>query len=386
MDKLSNLFTEHAVICFSHLRWNLVYQRPQHLMARCSELSRVFYVEEPIFSQENDYCKLTRHNAVTVVTPVLLDDPNEPNIAQRIKNLLQDLFVSQSIIRYIFWYYTPMALTFTRDFQPALVIYDCMDELSAFKFAPTELIELEQELFIKADIVFTGGKSLYEHKKEQHHNIYPLPSSIDKEHFEIAKQISDDPDDQKRIAHPRLGYCGVIDERFDVDLIDKVADKKRGWNFIFIGPVVKIETSALPQHPNIYYLGPKRYDELPLYLAGWDVALIPFVRNQYTEFISPTKTPEYLAAGKPVISTSIKDVVNPYGINGLVKIADTSDEFIRAAEFIFSKGMGENWVKDVDDFLSGNSWNKTWTSMLELIKMTLQEKSNLITLKKRYYV
>jgi glycosyltransferase involved in cell wall biosynthesis len=385
MNEVYNL-TGYTLVCFSHLRWNFVYQRPQHLMSRCSKLCRVFYIEEPIFSNESDRYQLNVQDNVGIVTPILNDEANEKNTAVRINDLLKDLFQYQSINKYLFWYYTPMALSFTESFDPELIIYDCMDELSAFRFVPAELKELEKEMFRRADLVLTGGQNLYEHKKDWHHNIYPLPSSIDREHFARARSFDTDPADQREVRHPRFGYYGVIDERFDVDLIDTVAAEKPDWYFIFIGPVVKIDPSSLPNHSNICYLGSKKYEELPGYLAGWDIALIPFVRNQYTEFISPTKTPEYLAAGKPVISTSIKDVVSPYGINGLVKIADSPDEFIHAADSILSEGTGEHWLRDVDNFLSVNSWDKTWTRVLELMKMAMHEENKLSTLKKRHYV
>jgi UDP-galactopyranose mutase len=386
MGKIYNLNTEYVFICFSHLRWNFVYQRPQHLMTRCSRLAKTFYVEEPVFSKEADHYKLVYQDNVGIVTPILSEEANEKNIALRIKDLLQDFFLSESITKYIFWYYTPMALSFTEDFEPALIVYDCMDELSAFKFAPPELPKLEAKLFTKADLVFTGGQSLFEHKRTHHRNIYPMPSSIDKEHFARARKPDNDPADQLEIAHPRLGYYGVIDERFAVSLISKVTEKRPDWHFIFIGPVVKIDPSSLPRHSNIYYLGGKTYEELPSYIAGWDIALIPFARNESTRFISPTKTPEYLAAGKPVISTSIKDVVDPYAINGLIKIADTSDEFINAAESIFTNGVEARWLRNVDHFLAGNSWDKAWTSMLELIMITLDEKNKLSTPKTQHYV
>jgi len=383
MDKIYNLITGHVIICFSHLRWNLVYQRPHHLMTRFAELSRVFFIEEPRFNSDTDHYELVQRGNVTVVTPMLAGVSNDDSTPSRIRDILEDLFHAESISKYIFWYYTPMALKFSMDFKPVLVIYDCMDELAAFKFAPAELTELEKELFKRADLVFTGGYSLYEHKKQLHHNIYPLPSSIDKEHFALAKKPMADRDDQRGIPHPRFGFFGVIDERFDIDLIYQVAVQKPDWNFIFLGPIVKIDVESLPQRPNVYYLGSKTYDELPFYLAGWDIAIIPFVRNQFTQFISPTKTPEYLAAGKPVISTSIRDVVDPYAINGLVKVADTPAEFIREAKVILSEGMGEKWVEDVEQFLASNSWHKTWTSMLELMKLAVDEKNNSLSVEKK---
>jgi len=261
-----------------------------------------------------------------------------------------------------------------------------MDELSAFRFAPAELKELEMEMFRQADLVFAGGQSLFEHKKALHHNIYPLPSSIDKEHFGRARKLNGNPVDQEQIPYPRFGYYGVIDERLDVELINKVALEKPDWHFIFIGPIVKIDSSSLPKHPNIHYLGSKSYKELPFYIAGWDIALIPFARNESTQFISPTKTPEYLAGGKPVISSSIKDIVDLYGVSGLVKIADTSEEFIRAGESILSGGMGVKWLEDVDSLLAGNSWDKTWATMLQLMTMTMDEKRKPFILKTNYYV
>ncbi|HEY0432282.1 MAG TPA: glycosyltransferase family 1 protein, partial [Chitinophagaceae bacterium] len=361
MEKSNNIFSDQVLICLSHLRWNFVYQRPQHLMARFAQLMTVYFVEEPVFGDHRDEYRIERQGNVFVVVPCLSAEGDAQTIPVRLNKVLHQLIASEDISRYILWYYTPMALRFTNDLAPSLVVYDCMDELSAFRFAPPELKDLERQMFEKADIVFTGGRSLYDRKKEWHHNIYPLPSSIDRDHFAQARNIPRDPADQADIPRPRFGFYGVIDERFDIDLIAAVAAEKRGWHFILVGPVVKIDPDILPQRSNIHYTGSRGYAELPAYLAGWDIAIIPFVRNESTEFISPTKTPEYLAAGKPVISTSIKDVVDPYEVNGLVRIADDPDNFIAAAEAILANGMGANWARDVELFLSGTSWDRTWT-------------------------
>src|SRR5690606_18034274 len=269
------------------------------------------------------------------------------------------------IENYIFEYYTPMALKFTSHLKPLSIIYDCMDELSAFKFAPAELKLLEQEMFSKADLVFTGGYSLFHAKKNLHKNIYPFPSSIDKEHFGKARNCIKKPADQEKVKGYKLGFFGVIDERFDRKLLAELADKKPEWQFILLGPVVKINPGDLPQRKNIHYLGGKSYNELPDYIAGWDIAMIPFEKNESTKFISPTKTPEYLAAGKPVISASIMDVVKPYGDEGLVHIADTADEYIDAVEKIqaLSKRERDAWLNKVDYFLKYNSWDNTWNKM-----------------------
>jgi UDP-galactopyranose mutase len=133
-----------------------------------------------------------------------------------------------------------------------------------------------------------------------------------------------------------------------------------------IGPVVKIDEASLPRLANIHYLGMKSYDELPSYMAGWDVAILPFAHNAATRFISPTKTPEYLAAGCPVVSTSIRDVVRPYGERRLVAIADTPSEFADAIAAALTVD-GRESVARADRFLAQLSWDRTWSAMNALV-------------------
>ena len=358
------------LVCFSHLRWDFVYQRPQHLLSRCARDGRVFFIEEPVFGNSSMRLEVRETDSgVVVVVPQLPDGlRSDVAITAVMKEMIYRLFLDHAIDEYVFWYYTPMALRYTGHFTPIATVYDCMDELSAFQNAPPLLPTLEKELFSNVDLVFTGGQSLYEAKRNQHRAVYAFPSSIDASHFGKARTPTTDPLDQADIPHPRLGFFGVIDERFDRDLLDQVASRKPEWNFVIIGPVVKIDPDTLPKHSNIHYLGGKKYDELPAYLAGWDVALLLFARNDSTRFISPTKTPEYLAAGKPVISTSIRDVVRPYGELKLVEIADAPDEFIYAAEKILSRPNDAEWLARVDAFLANVSWDKTWKQMSDLIE------------------
>jgi glycosyltransferase involved in cell wall biosynthesis len=378
MNKLyttpSNSVTQDLV-CFSHLRWNFVYQRPQHLLSRFAKHFRAFFIEEPIIhdSANNLQVTLSEEN-VWIILPHLNSILSEDEKINTQKDLLNKLFRNMQIERYLFWYYTPMALSISDHFDPDLIIYDCMDELSAFKFAPAELKLREAEMFQKADLIFTGGHSLYQAKKGLHSNIHAFPSSIEKEHFSLARQISSDPSDQQNIPHPRIGFFGVIDERMNIELIAQIAEQKPDWHFVMIGPVVKIDPASLPRPHNIHYLGGKTYQELPAYLSGWDIALIPFALNESTRFISPTKTPEYLSAGKPVISTSITDVVNPYGLNKLVSIADTPEEFISSIEYELSRNDKAKWLEEVDAFLADNSWDNTWKKMLHHIIATYNEK------------
>jgi len=354
-------------------------------MKRFAHYYTVYYIEEPVLHDEADSYSLQQTNeSVNVVLPHLYRQDAGCH-QQRLKDII-DRFISEQIVgKSIAWYYSPMALLFTNHLHPVLTVYDCMDELSAFKFAPPELKQQEQKLLHKADVVFTGGYSLYNAKKHLHHNIYPFPSSIDKEHFAKARYV-EEPEDQKNIPHPRLGFYGVIDERFDIDLIKKVADEKPEWQFVFIGPVVKISHDALPKNSNIHYIGSRNYQQLPAYISGWDIALIPFAINESTKYISPTKTPEYLAAGKPVISTAIEDVVHPYGDEKLVHIIHSPAEFIQAAMLELSNASKEDWLKRSDAFLAGNSWNETWHRMQTIISSALKLKQPKSTKKLENYV
>ena len=223
-------------------------------------------------------------------------------------------------------------------------------------------------------MVFTGGESLYEAKKNLHEEVYCFPSSIDKAHFGKARVRQQEPEDQALIPYPRIGFYGVVDERFDSELLRQVADCRPDWHFVIIGPVVKINPSSLPQASNIHYLGSKRYEELPNYLSGWDMATCLFALNESTKYISPTKTPEYLAGGKPVISTNIKDVAETYGKNELVYIAETAQEFIECAEKELAIKDKTQWLEKVDSFLRDNSWDRTWAGMMVLISHKLRAK------------
>jgi UDP-galactopyranose mutase len=358
------------LVCLSHLRWDFVYQRPQHLLSRCAQDRRVFYVEEPVHGETLRLDVRMNEQGVHVVVPHLPEGVRGKRKEEEalVQTLLARLFAERRIREYALWYYTPMALGWTRGLRPLATVYDCMDELSAFKGAPPELREREDELFRRADLVFTGGQSLYEAKRGRAPHVYAFPSGIDREHFGRAREATPDPEDQASIPHPRLGFFGVVDERFDLQLLGALSRERPDWHFVIIGPVVKIEADALPRAANIHYLGGKSYKELPAYLAGWDVATLLFARNEHTRFISPTKTPEYLAAGKPVVSTSIRDVVRPYGEMGLVRVADDAAEFARAADELIARGADSDWLARVDALLVQNTWDRTWARMSELIE------------------
>ena len=310
---------------------------------------------------------------VKILTPLLPEGIDSTLSIELQRKLLNEYLEQERIKSFISWYYTPMALAFSRHLSPFMTVYDCMDELSAFDGAPPELVEMENELFSRADVVFTGGASLHEIKKLQHRNVHLFPSSIDREHFASARGEMPDPGDQAAIPYPRIGFYGVLDERLDRLLLDGVAKQNPTWHFILVGPVAKIDPSQLPQAPNIHYLGQKDYEELPQYLANWNVAMLPFARNASTRFISPTKTPEYLAAGKPVVSTPIRDVVQPYGDLGLVEIAGDANSFGAAIRDCLNRD-NELWLSQVDQYIGEMSWDRTFGRMWNEIGRSMRDK------------
>lgn len=366
-------------ICFSHLRWGFVYQRPQHLVSRFARKlrsvdGRAYFWEEPAFGAPEATLDIVDCPAsgVRVLTPRLPHGLDESTVDRTLRTLLDEFMELEAVTDFTAWYYTPMMLAFTHHLKPALTVYDCMDELTLFKGAPASLCEREEHLFRRADLVFTGGQSLYEHKRGHHPSVHAFPSSVDVQHFEQGRNDLPDPADQAAIPHPRIGWCGVIDERMDIELLREVARARPEWHFVMIGPVVKIDPAALPNEANIHYLGGKQYDELPAYIGGWDAAMMPFAHNESTRFISPTKTPEYLAAGKPVVSTSIRDVVRPYGEKGLVQIGDTPSEFIAGIEAALAmNGSRPGWLMKVDEHLKDMSWDLTWSRMAALMSTAL---------------
>ncbi|UYY56975.1 UDP-galactopyranose mutase [Sphingomonas sp. S2-65] len=365
-----------TLICFSHLRWDFVFQRPQHLMTRFARDSRVVFWEEPRTdvagaTQPRLATRVCAQSGVVVAIPEFPVGFDRANETETLKDLL-DAFMGREEGPLVRWYYTPMMLPFSEHLAAECVVYDCMDELANFKGAPPELLPLETRLLQQADLVFTGGYSLYEAKRDRHPNIHPFPSSVEVAHFAKARSEGVDPADQRALPRPRFGFYGVVDERMDLPLLAALADARPEYSIVVVGPVVKIAPEDLPQRPNLHYPGGKSYAELPDYLRGWDVALMPFAINEATRFISPTKTPEYLAAGKTVVSTPITDVIRHYGDIDAVKIAGSPEEFIAACDAALELSRTEGaWRTQVDETLAQISWDNTAQGMWELIDGTL---------------
>lgn len=359
--------TSTALVCFSHLPWDLVFQRPHHLMTRAARDRHVLYVEEPAIAPEPSLRARPVDGGITVLTPLLPADLDEAARNRLQAALVGRYLASEAIERPIAWYYTPNSLPWASTLPASVVVYDCMDELSAFAGASPRMPLLERELLREADVVFCGGQTLYLSKRDRHPDVHAFPSAVDVSHFARARRGPADPPDQAPIPRPRLGWFGVLDERFDSPLVAEVAARRPDWSIVLVGPVVKIDPADLPSGPNVQWLGQKPYEVLPDYLAGWDVAVMPFARNAATASISPTKTPEYLAGGSPVVSTSIRDVIHPYRDLDLVRIADEPAEFIAACEAAMAEDDADR-IARADRFLAGISWDRTWASMASLVE------------------
>lgn len=359
------------LVALSHLRWDFVFQRPQHLLTRAAASHDVVYWEEPVRITEGvPWVQFSeRAGPVTVAVPHLPAalGAEAADAAQR--RLLHDLLIARAAAdrRVIAWFYTPMALGFAGGMQADATIYDCMDELSAFRGAPPQMLLREAELLARADRVFTGGRSLFEAKRGRNPRVHCFPSSIDTAHFGQARGRVAPAPEQAALPRPRLGFFGVIDERMDLRLVEAVARRRPDWQLLMVGPIAKLDPAGLPQAANLHWLGGRAYAELPSSLAAWDVGIMPFAINESTRFISPTKTPEFLAAGLPVVSTPVIDVVRDWGEAGLVEIADTPDAFVAAIETLLARPR-DAWLRRVDARLAEQSWNATWEAMAELIE------------------
>ena len=369
---------EYPIVVFSHLRWNFVYQRPQHLLSRLAAGHPVYFIEEPECEEGLEAPRWERthpESNVTVLRPRTRSGAPgfHPEQLAELERLLPQLRADLGEREALAWVYTPLALPLVDRLGPAAVVYDCMDELALFRGAPPELVTRETELFQRADVVFTGGPSLHQAKRGRHPNIHCFPSSVDQEHFGRARPRRPrgvrltEPADQDPLPHPRLGFYGVIDERLDLDIVAALADAHPEWQIVLVGPVIKIDPAVLPRRPNVHYFGQRTYGELPAYLGGWNVCLLPFALNEATRFISPTKTLEYMAAERSIVSTPITDVAEPYG--DIVRLGDTPAAFIAACEAALAEPEEERThrVARMREVLARTSWDSTAKAMERLL-------------------
>jgi UDP-galactopyranose mutase len=369
-----------VLLVFSHLRWDFVFQRPQHLLTRLAERWHVLFVEEPMPCSGSGHLQLTRVapriDVLVPYSPVKAAGFHDDQIAG-LQRMLRAHLRREGLRPEVTWLYTPMALPLAEALGAHCLVYDCMDELSAFMGAPLQLRQRESALFKRVDLVLTGGPSLYQARRDLHPHVYCVPSSVDVQHYAPAQL---DPDSehgraarmlQGHLPAPRLGYFGVLDERIDLALVARLADAHADWQIVMAGPVAKIDPASLPQRANLHWLGMQPYARLPHLLAGWDVALMPFALNEATRHISPTKTLEYLAGEKPVVSTAIADVIGLYG--HAVEVAVDGGDFVHACERVLAENE-EARCRRMHDTLATvalQSWDHSARCVLELVVAAL---------------
>ncbi len=370
-----------TLLCLSHLRWDHVWQRPQQLMSRFVQECRVIYVDPPdILEVEQLHLQPQAVDAsVEVIRPIFpvqqLDTPGNSYKELWLRLLPEVLAMAGPST--ILWVLSPLADYLVADARShvELAIYDCMDDLASFKDGTTEMRDRETNLLSLVNLVFTGGHSMYETRKHRHSHVFCFPSGVDVEHY---RQVHDPavsiPAAVAAIPQPRLGYFGVLDERIDWQLIAELAARQPEWQWVLVGPTAKVDEAELPKASNIHYLGQQQYRNLPAFLKSFDVATMPFALNEATRFISPTKTLEYLAGGKPVISSSVPDVVAFY--TGIVEIADGPDAWHAAIQQILSAPEAQlDRLERAKPVLERSTWDSIATHMWSLMSERLTARS-----------
>lgn len=365
---MNSLGEASDLLVFSHLRWDSIFQRPQHLLSRHTKYRRVFYFEEPVFGMTEIprlYLRETSEN-VLIIIPYLPSsiDPSKMELA--LMDLVDELIYEEELIDYSLMYYDPKAYSFSRHLRPRAIIFDYLKEHSDCK-------ELEEALLKRADLVLTSAQTFHESKKNSHHNIHLCPNGLDLSHFSQGRLKLIEPDDQINIPRPRIGFHGIIDHHFDLDFLEKVAELRPDLNFVMLGPVNGIDQKDLPKRSNIHYLGKKDYYALPLYLAGWDCAFIPILKNDSTHFLSPLEILEFLAAGKPVIATNTQEIVETYGKKILIRLIDNCSNFSQALEEMIEEKKKIEWLDRVDHFLKESSWEASFHKMMKLEATLIQD-------------
>jgi glycosyltransferase involved in cell wall biosynthesis len=345
----------------------------------------VLFVEEPIYCDDVAVARLMLslpepgvHRAVPML-PASLRNEYDASIAE-IRELIRAHIAADGALggrfaQPIQWFYTPMpAPAMIGAFNERAVIYDCMDELSKFRFAPRELVDRERYLMAQADVVFTGGYRLWQSKSKYHANVHFFGCGVDVAHFASARSADLAlPCEIAALEEPVIGYYGVIDERVDYDLLCRLAEALPHVALVMVGPVVKVEPAELPQAPNIHWLGQRQYAELPAHVKGFDVCLMPFALNEATEYINPTKTLEYMAAGKPIVSTAVSDVVHNF--TPVVSVAHSTEEFIAAVHAAIEAPNAEMIARGLEQ-ARANSWESIVSRMERIIRDAMRTRDD----------
>jgi glycosyltransferase involved in cell wall biosynthesis len=325
-----------SFIVHSHLRWDFVWQRPQQIFSRLARQHSILFVEEALDAVDTPMLELSEpHANVVRAVPRLpgaagmsIDDQHQIMLPLLDHALRTHPLLAGRFHKFVQWFYSPMPAPSTLErLAGVAVVYDCMDELANFRFAPPDIAQRELQLLAHADVVFTGGRALFEAKSRHHDNVHFFGCGVDAKHFGQARSADlRVPEELAQLRRPVLGYFGVIDERLDYDLIERLSQAFPNCSIAMVGPLAKVEPEQLPASANIHWLGQRDYAQLPPLVKGFDVCMMPFAINDATRYINPTKTLEYMAAGKPVVSTAVPDVVRNFG--AYVGVARSHGEFI----------------------------------------------------------
>lgn len=331
---------DFPIIVHCHLRWDFVWQRPQQLFSRLVADHPVLFIEDPLPTEGDAWLELSEPypNLVRMVPRLPPQAPSEVDAQWRLllplmeQALAQHELLAARFVQPVQWFYSPMsAPVLLGRFGARGTVYDCMDELANFRFAPPDIVERERFLLARADVVFTGGYRLYQEKSRHHSTVHFHGCGVDAGHFGRARVASTTvPEAIAHLPGRVLGYVGVIDERLDYGLIEALARRFPDASIAMAGPVVKVDPAELPRLPNIHWLGQQPYDLLPALVKGFDVCLMPFALNDATRYINPTKTLEYMATGKPIVSTAVADVVRNF--TPVVDVAHSVEAFLDAVE------------------------------------------------------
>ena len=336
----------YPIIVHSHLRWDWVWQRPQQFLSRLSKKHRILFIEAPNPSEQACTAQATLREVSDYPNILVLQMEmpaarwsDESWVDKERRRLVQSLLagpLGRNFDSPVQWFYDPMAVTaFAGHLKERAIVYDCMDELSLFRGAPPELVKRERELLAVADVVFAGGPKIWKAKKELNENCFMFGCGVDASHFGRARDAHlSAPADTKALPRPLFGYFGVVDERLDYELLERLSDATSG-SVVMVGPSTKIDPASLPQRANLHWLGGRDYSDLPAYAKTFDVCLMPFAMNEATQFINPTKALEYMATGRPIVSTPVEDVVAQFG--DVVTIAQSASEFMQECKRLASK-------------------------------------------------
>jgi glycosyltransferase involved in cell wall biosynthesis len=329
----------YSIVVHSHLKWDWVWQRPQQFLSRLSRKHRVLFVEAP---DVYDAAHVTRVDLREVtdfpninVLQLKIPAKRENDIRwidKERRRVVQSLLsgpLGQSFPSIVQWFYDPMAVTaLAGQLDEQLIVYDCMDELSLFRGAPPELVRRERELLAVADVVFAGGPKIWRAKRELNRNCFCYGCGVDARHFgEACDPELRVPHDMAGLSRPVFGYIGVVDERIDYELLTRLADSTEG-SVVMVGPWTKVDPASFPHRDNLQWLGGRDYSDLPRYAKGFDVCVMPFAINEATRFINPTKALEYMATGRPIVSTPVEDVVSQF--SDVITIAKDATAFANA--------------------------------------------------------